>query len=180
MKDMTRFSFLRKPLKLVLAVLLLILMSTAALVFCLQAYLDGLVMDHAMNSTAYVGSLYSRMHKYPMLKEIPDDILLQLENAESVDAVMVSTIYSAKAEGLSRVADGFGNVEGMNMKLFLEGTVDSKPELTPGAFGMMETFNLKITSNWGGVWSGNGIEVRIFRDETTAERGGSCLLGWQI
>ena len=167
MKYTARFSFLRKPLKLILIMLLTVLISTAALVFSLQAYLDGLVMDHAMNSTAYVGTVYSRMHKYPMIKVLPDDIISMLENSGSVDSVMISPIYSAKAEGLNRVADGFGNVEGMNMKLFLEGTVDSKPALTPGGFGMMETFQLKISQNWGGVWGSNGIEVRIFRDMQT-------------
>lgn len=167
MKYSTRFSFLRKPLKLILVVLLTELMSTAALVFSLQAYLDGIVMDHAMNSTAYVGTVYSRMHKYPMIKDLPDSILSMLESSQSVDAVMISPTYSGKAEGLNRVADGFGNVEGMNMKLFLEGTVDSKPALTPGGFGMMETFNLKISKKWGGVWANNGIEVRIFRDMQT-------------
>lgn len=167
MKISTRFSFLRKPLKLILIVLLTVLMSTAALVFSLQAYLDGMVMDHAMNSTAYVGTVYSRMHKYPMIKDLPDGILSMLENSQSVDAVMVSPTYSGKSEGLDRVADGFGNVESMNMKLFLEGTVDSKPALTPGGFGMMETFNLKISKNWGGVWANNSIEVRIFRDKQT-------------
>lgn len=167
MKYSTRFCFWRKPLKLFLIVLLTVLMSTAALVFSLQAHLDGIVMDHAMNSTAYVGTLQSRMHKYPALRDIPEELLSRLETSDSVDAVMISPVYSAKAEGLKRVADGFGNVEAMNMKLFLEGTVNSKPSLTPGGFGMMETFNLKITTNWGGVWSGSGIEVRIFRDKET-------------
>ena len=54
----------------------------------------------------------------------------------------------------------------MNMKLFLEGIVDSQPALVPSGFGMMETFNLKITTNWGGIWTGSGIEVRIFRDKS--------------
>ena len=167
MKCSTRFSFLRKPFKLFLVVLLTVLISTAALVFSLQAYLDGIVMDHAMNSTAYVGTVYSRMHKYPMIKELPDSIFSMLESSPSVDAVMISPTYSGKAEGLNRVADGFGNVEAMNMKLFLEGTVDSKPALTPGGFGMMETFILKISTKWGGAWTSDGIEVRIFRDKQT-------------
>ena len=105
MKCSTRFSFLRKPFKLILVVLLTVLISTAALVFSLQAYLDGIVMDHAMNSTAYVGTVYSRMHKYPMIKELPDSIFSMLESSPSVDAVMISPTYSGKAEGLNRVAD---------------------------------------------------------------------------
>ena len=168
MKYFTRFSFLRKPLKLILIVLLTALMSTVALVFSLQAYLDGVVMNYAMNSTAYVGTAYSRMQKYPMIKELPDSIIDMLENAESVDEVMISPMYSAKAEGLTRIADGFGNVDGMNMKLFLEGIVDGKPTLAPSAFGMQEIFELSITANYGGIWSGNKIQVIIFRDMKTS------------
>lgn len=167
MKYSTRFSFLRKPLKLILIVLLTTTMLTAALVFSLQAYLDGMVLDHAMNSTAYVGTVYSRMHKYPMIKKLPEGVLSMLENSKSVATMMISPTYSGKAVGLNRVADGFGMNESMNMKLFLEGTVDSKPNLSPSAYGMMETFNLKILKNWGGVWDGKGIEVRIFRNKQT-------------
>ena len=57
---MIKFAFLRKPMKLVFVALLAALLSTAMLVFCLQAYFDGMVMEHSMNSTAYVGTLYSR------------------------------------------------------------------------------------------------------------------------
>ena len=57
--SMRKFTFLRKPLKLILIAMLMVLLSTAMLVFCLQSFLDGLVMDYSMNSTAYVGSIYS-------------------------------------------------------------------------------------------------------------------------
>lgn len=164
---MTKLSFLRKPFKLILFVLLMVLTTTAALVFCLQYVLDGLVMAHSMNSTAYVGSVYSRVQEYPMLKDIPANILQQLETSSTVDAVMAAPVYSARAEGLTRVTDGFGNKESLNMKLFLEGTVDSRPALSHSGFGMMETFILKITANWGGIWPGGAIETCIFRDAAT-------------
>lgn len=90
MKYATRFSFLRNPFMLLLIVLLTVLISTAALVFSLQSCLDGIVMDHAMNSTAYVGTVTSRMHQYPMIKELPDDIISMLENSKLVDSVMIS------------------------------------------------------------------------------------------
>lgn len=161
---MIKFAFLRKPMKLVFVALLAALLSTAMLVFCLQAYFDGMVMEHSMNSTAYVGTLYSRRQAYPMLKEIPANILQQLEHSDTVDKIMIAPVYSARAEGLTHVADGFGNLENLNAKLFLEGTVDSKPSLSPGGFGMIETLLLRISVNWGGCWSANGIEVRILRD----------------
>lgn len=164
---MSRFAFLRKPLKLVLIAMLMILISTAMLVFCLQSFLDGLVMDYFINSTACVGQIYSRVQDYPMLKDIPENILQQLEHADTVEKVMVAPVYSARAEGLTHVADGFGNNESLNKKLFLEGIVIGKPILFPAGLGMMEQFGLKITSDWGGNWSDKSIVVQVCRDITT-------------
>ena len=164
---MSRFAFLRKPLKLVLITVLMILISTAMLVFCLQSFLDGLVMDYFKNSTAYVGQIYSRVQDYPMLKDIPDNILQQLEQADTVEKVMAAPVYSAKAEKLTCVADGFGNTEALNKKLFLEGIVSGDPFLFPTGIGMVEQFGLKITSNWGGNWPDKSIVVQIFRDINT-------------
>ena len=54
---MRTFSFLRRPLKPVLYSILLALILTAALVFGWQYHLDGLVLDHAIDTYAYVGTL---------------------------------------------------------------------------------------------------------------------------
>ena len=54
---MRTFSFLRRPVKPVLYAILLALILTAALVFGWQYHLDGLVLDHAIDTYAYVGTL---------------------------------------------------------------------------------------------------------------------------
>ena len=54
---MRTFSFLRRPVKPVLYSILLALILTAALVFGWQYHLDGLVLDHAIDTYAYVGTL---------------------------------------------------------------------------------------------------------------------------
>ena len=54
---MRTFSFLRRPVKPVLYAILLALILTAALVFAWQYHLDGLVLDHAIDTYAYVGTL---------------------------------------------------------------------------------------------------------------------------
>lgn len=51
------FSFLRRPVKPVLYAILLALILTAALVFAWQYHLDGLVLDHAIDTYAYVGTV---------------------------------------------------------------------------------------------------------------------------
>lgn len=164
---MRKLDFLRKPLKLALITVLTVLISTAMLVFCLQSFLDGLVMEHSMNTTAYVGTVYSRLQEYPMLKEIPPEILQQLESSDTVDEVMVTPVYSARAAGLTHAADGFENSESLSMKLFVEGTVAKEPSIAPGAFGMWEQTYLEITSLWGGSWENKGIPVCIVHDSNT-------------
>ena len=54
---MRTFSFLRRPVKPALYAILLALILTAALVFGWQYHLDGLVLDHAIDTYAYVGTL---------------------------------------------------------------------------------------------------------------------------
>ena len=54
---MTKFSFLRRPVKPALYTALLALILTAALVFAWQYHLDGLILDHAIDTYAYVGTL---------------------------------------------------------------------------------------------------------------------------
>ena len=54
---MRTFSFLRRPVKPALYAILLALILTAALVFAWQYHLDGLVLGHAIDTYAYVGTL---------------------------------------------------------------------------------------------------------------------------
>ena len=54
---MTKFPFLRRPVKPVLYALLLALILTAALVFGWQYHLDGVILDHAIDTYAYVGTV---------------------------------------------------------------------------------------------------------------------------
>ena len=54
---MRTFSFLRRPVKPVLYTVLLALILTAALVFAWQYHLDGLILDHAIDTYAYVGTV---------------------------------------------------------------------------------------------------------------------------
>ncbi len=166
---MSRLHFLRKPLKLVLIVVLMALLSAAMLFFCLQSHLDGLVMEHSMKATAYVGTIYSRLQEYPMLKDIPEDILNELADSETVEDIMVASVHSARAEGLACVVDCFGITESLDKKLFVEGIVSDDTSLYPGAFGMKEeTVYLDITSIWGGSWPYKGIMVWIERSADVA------------
>lgn len=54
---MQKFPFLRRPVKPVLYAILLALVTTAALIFAWQYHLDGIILDHAIDTYAYVGTV---------------------------------------------------------------------------------------------------------------------------
>ena len=54
---MRKFPFLRRPVKPVLYAVLLALVSAAALVFGWQYHLDGIILEHAIDTYAYVGTI---------------------------------------------------------------------------------------------------------------------------
>lgn len=54
---MRTFPFLRRPVKPVLYAILLALVTTAALIFAWQYHLDGIILDHAIDTYAYVGTV---------------------------------------------------------------------------------------------------------------------------
>lgn len=54
---MSKFPFLRRPVRLILYTALLALVTTAALIFAWQYKLDGVILDHAIDTYAYVGTV---------------------------------------------------------------------------------------------------------------------------
>ena len=113
---MRTFSFLRRPVKPVLYAILLALILTAALVFGWQYHLDGLVLDHAIDTYAYVGTLVrtegqvldyeatrderdfygitGEMGGPAFLEELPEDLVMKL-----MDSSYVSKIDNRKTGG---------------------------------------------------------------------------------
>ena len=104
---MSKFPFLRRPVRLILYAALLALVSTAALIFAWQYKLDGMILDHAIDAYAYVGTvvradgkildsdldrdLVSMTGKEPpemggpaFLEEIPEGLVTWLEDSKYV------------------------------------------------------------------------------------------------
>lgn len=93
---MKKFPFLRRPLRLVLYALLLALLSAAALIFAWQYKLDGIILDHAMDSYAYVGTVVRDGSEITRdgkdgggayLEPIPEGLVEWLTNCELVSRV---------------------------------------------------------------------------------------------
>ena len=54
---MTKFPFLRRPVRLILYAVLLALITTAALIFGWQYQLDSMMLNHAMDTYGYLGTI---------------------------------------------------------------------------------------------------------------------------
>lgn len=105
---MGNFSFLRKPVRLVLYGVLLALLTTAALLFGWQYHLNGIILDYAIDTYAFIGTIVrsdgqildsnidrDMMELYGIeeapemggpafLEEIPAELVAWLEQCEAV------------------------------------------------------------------------------------------------
>ena len=93
---MKKFPFLRRPLRQILYSLLLALLSAAALIFTWQYKLDGIILDHAIDSYAYVGTVVREGSEITRdnqdgglayLEPIPEGLVEWLTNCELVSRV---------------------------------------------------------------------------------------------
>ena len=93
---MKKFPFLRRPLRLILYSLLLALLSAAALIFAWQYKLDGIILDHAIDSYAYVGTVVRKDSEITRegkdggsgyLEPIPENLVEWLTSCEYVSRV---------------------------------------------------------------------------------------------
>ena len=109
---MRKFPFLRRPVKPVLYAVLLALILTAALVFAWQYHLDGIILDHAIDTYAYVGTVVRadgkilddtmdmdlrdqrdfgydspQMGGPAFLEEVPEGLVQWLENCDSLTRI---------------------------------------------------------------------------------------------
>lgn len=125
---MTTFSFLRKPIKLILYSVLLLLTTTASLIFTLQYILDGKTMEHAINTYSYVGTIYSRMEEDPFCQVVSEGVLEQIKDSDNVAKFDVRETYSGKADGLTQVVDTFISFHTLDNYCMLEAVVTEERE----------------------------------------------------
>lgn len=101
---MGKFPFLRRPGKLILYALLMTLVTTAALLFAWQYVLDGIALDHAIDTYAYAGTL---LDEEGYLAEIPGELTDALRNSEHVMRIDSRRTQAALAGNGIRRSDGF-------------------------------------------------------------------------
>jgi len=172
---MKKFPFLRRPVRLILYAVLLALVTTAALVFAWQYKLDGIVLDHAIDTYAYVGTVVRSdgeimtnyldweleemtptMGGYAFLEEIPAELVSWLYESEHVARIdnrrtlagMVGEYHRMKADQTGQTAKAGG--VGFPQYWFLEGTVAygniSNPEWDPDI--ALDFYQIQVDRMW--------------------------------
>ena len=172
---MKKFPFLRRPVRLILYAVLLALVSAAALVFAWQYKLDGMILDHAIDTYAYVGTVVRSdgkiMDDYldweleestpalggpAFLEEIPDPLVQWLQSSEHVTRIdsrrtlagMVGQYHRIKADATGQTAKAGGS-SGLSY-WFLEGTVIFAnifdPQWDPNT--AIDTYKVQVERMW--------------------------------
>lgn len=156
---MSKFPFLRRPVKLVLYTLLMALVTTAALIFAWQYHLDGVILDHAIDTYAYVGTIVrsdgeildaygdrdfmtnepAEMGGPAFLEEIPEGLVQWLYDSEYVtridsrqtQAALLGEYTRVKAEDTAQTQKVPDSMMTVSAKeyFFLEGTVTMVTDL---------------------------------------------------
>ena len=149
---MRKFPFLRRPVRLILYAVLLAMVTTAALIFAWQYQLDGVILDHAIDSYAYVGTVVRAdgeiidcdidpdlAEEYGIvpavggsafIEEIPDELVQWLYDNEYVARIdnrrtlagLVGEYHRTKANTTGQTQKA-GDYSSETQYWFLEGTV---------------------------------------------------------
>ncbi len=142
---MKRPRILRRPLKPLLHMLLLTLLTAAALVFSLQYLLDGLVLKHCIQTYAYIGSLHNESSTEPL----PQELVSMLQNSKNVETLELRASYAAKLTGAQTVPDFMMSNQQLSQHYFIEATVlsnQSWPQDTPVVY---EYYAVCVDRQWG-------------------------------
>ncbi len=124
---------LRKPTRPILYALLLILTTTATLVFSLQTLLDGLMLDHARAEYAYVVTPYPYDSDEPLLEPVSQEVIDLLSDSEHVNGFQQQDIRAGKLYDTAIVPDCMMTQDGLAYRYVLEGTVVSVGSMTSSA-----------------------------------------------
>ncbi len=147
---MNRLSFLRKPIKPLLHGLLLALILGAALVFGLQAALDSLALDYAMDAYAYVGTVNLHGRTASRTEPLPEELVDKLRNSPLVADLEIRQTQAAILDSHATVPDIMMSTNRLNQRYFAEITIigdHTTPNQTgPFVYGV---YSARLDKQWG-------------------------------
>ena len=137
---------LRRPGKLILCALLLAATAGAALLFALQAQLDGLTLAHSMDAYAYVGAVtYGKSAveeaapsgpsaTAAALAAVDGELLSAIENSPYVTSFDTRTVRAGLLEDIFTVPDRMITTARLKQHHFLEASVIARNFGKRGAY----------------------------------------------
>lgn len=147
---MNPLSFLRKPIKPLLHGLLLALILGAALVFGLQAALDALALEYAMDAYAYVGTVTLHGRTVSRTEPLPDELVEWLQQAEQVEDLELRRTQAAMLTDRNTIPDLMMSRQRLNQHYFAEITIvgdHTSPNQTgPWVYGV---YSARLDKQWG-------------------------------
>lgn len=161
---------LRKPAKLLLCTVLLAILAGAALLFYLQAWIDGLAMENSMDAYAYVGTLTydakdAQAGAAPDLAQIDAQAVSLLQNSRYLTAMDTRTTRAGQLAELKTVPDTMINTERLTQHYFVLATVThsfGSWELSSGL--LSDSYVIQPDADWRGErFSGSGISLSLYR-----------------
>lgn len=153
---------LRRPGKMILCAVLLAVTSGAALLFALQAWLDGIALEHSMDAYAYVGTvtyeapftenstITEDLQTSMDLAVLDEEIVTLIQNSEYVTSFDTRSTLAGLVEGIYTVPDRMITTARLNQHYFIEATVLSMFDSTEFSGLCYDFYTLRLEKQWGG------------------------------
>jgi len=182
---------LRRPGKLILCALLLAATAGAALLFALQARLDGLTLAHSMDAYAYVGAVtYGKSAveeaapsgpsaTAAALAAVDGELLSAIENSPYVTSFDTRTVRAGLLEDIFTVPDRMITTARLKQHHFLEASVIARLDSEELPSLCYDWYTLRVEQQWGGDIRLQGtVQLTLCRaaDEAPLERGERIFL----
>lgn len=153
---MNQLCFLRKPLKPLLHGLLLAIITAAALVFGLQATLDALALEYAMDAYAYVGTVALHGRTASKTEPIDEALVSRLRASAPVQDLEIRTTQAAMALDLGTIPDIMMSTSRLNQHYFAEITIIGDHTMSgqtgPFVYG---SYSARLDKQWGATTMGS-------------------------
>lgn len=167
---------LRRPGKVILCALLLAVTSGAALLFVLQAWLDGIALEHSMDAYAYVGTvtyeapftenntITEDMQTSMDLAVLDEEIVSLIQNSEYVTSVDIRSTLAGLVEDIHTVPDRMITTARLNQHYFIEATVLSMFDSTESSGLCYDFYALRLEKQWGGgIFLQRALNLFLYR-----------------
>lgn len=161
---------LRKPMKLLLSGALLMVTAGAALLFALQAWLDGIALERSMDAYAYVGTVTVNQtadsDTDPNMAVLAPELMEAIQDSPYVTSFDIRTTLAGQLDGAVTVPDQMFTKSRLTQHYFWEGTVLYYFGSTDLSGLYVDTYTIRLNKQWGREsQDSTGVSVYLYRTE---------------